>query len=99
LSSEAKITVRVRIMGPIDGQSVNASGTVFLKEGDTVKKLFKQVDAALDLKKQKPFRRAFKQGIRPVVLLNGDRIDLPQEENCGLTDGDEISVILAVAGG
>jgi len=95
----AMITVRIRIMGPVDGQSVNASGRVQLKEGETVKNLFTRADAALGLRGQKPFKKALKQGIRPVVLLNGDRLEIPEESGKRLADGDEVNVILTVAGG
>lgn len=99
MRSGGMIAVRVRILGPVDGQSVNASGTVQLKEGDTVKRLFKRADAALGLRGQRPFKRAFRQGIRPVVLLNGDRLEIPEEGGRRLADGDEVNLILTVAGG
>lgn len=93
------ITVRIRIVGPVNGQSVNASGRVQLKEGETVKNLFNRADAALGLRGQKPFKQALRQGIRPVVLLNGDRLEIPEESGKRLADGDEVNVILTVAGG
>jgi len=93
------ISVRIRIMGPVNGQLVKASGTVQLKEGETVKNLFTRADAALGLQGQKPFKKALKQGIRPVVLLNGDRLEIPEESGKRLADGDEVNVILTVAGG
>ena len=99
MSSGSRIFVRARIAGHYDGQPVDASGMVDLYDGDTVGKFFKKADAALGLKDRKPFKRAFKQGIRPVVLLNGDRLELPEESEYFLADGDEISVILTVAGG
>ena len=94
----AKINIRVRIFGAVNGQSVKTSGTVQLKEGDTVKRLFNRADAALGLR-QEPFKQAFRQGIRPVVLLNGDRLEIPEEGGRRLADGDEVHVILTVAGG
>ena len=99
MRSGARITVRVRIVGPVGSQSINTSGTVQLKAGDTVKRLFNLADAALGLKGQKPFKQALRQGIRPVVLLNGDRLEIPEEAGRCLSDGDEVSVILTVAGG
>lgn len=95
----AMITVRIRIMGPVNGLSVNASGTVQLREGETVKNLFSRADAALGLRTERPFKKALKQGIRPVVLLNGDRLEIPEESGKHLRDGDEVNVILTVAGG
>jgi molybdopterin converting factor small subunit len=94
----AKINIRVQILGAVNGQSVKTSGTVQLKEGDTVKRLFSRADAALGLR-QKPFRQALRQGIRPVVLVNGDRLEIPEEGGRRLADGDEVHVILTVAGG
>lgn len=96
---DATITVRIRIVGPVNGRSVNASGTLQLREGETVKNLLSRADAALDLKGKKPFKRALRQGIRPVVLLNGDRLEIPEESGKRLADGDEVNVILTVAGG
>lgn len=93
------ITVRIRILGPVNGRSVNTSGTVQLKEGETVKNLFSRADAALGLRRERPFKKALKQGIRPVVLLNGDRLEIPEEGGKPLADGDEVNVILTVAGG
>jgi molybdopterin converting factor small subunit len=78
---------------------VTASGAVRLKEGDTIRKLFYRADAALGLRGKKPFKLAFRQGIRPVVLLNGDRLEIPEEGGRRLADGDEVNVILTVAGG
>ena len=95
----AMITVRIRILGPVNGRPVNASGTVKLKEGETVKNLFSRADAALGLREVKPFKKALRQGIRPVVLLNGDRLEIPEESGKRLADGDEVNVILTVAGG
>jgi hypothetical protein len=93
------ITVRIRIVGPVNGKSVNAAGTVQLKEGGTVKHLFSRADAALGLRDKRPFKKALRQGVRPVVLLNGDRLEIPEESGKRLADGDEVNVILTVAGG
>jgi len=99
LNPGAKITVKARLAGYIDGKSVDVSGMVGLKSGDTVEKFFKKADAALGLKSRKPFKRSFKQGIIPVVLLNGDRLEPQEDSGRLLADGDEISVILTIAGG
>jgi hypothetical protein len=86
-------------VGLIDGRSVNRSGTVRLAQGDTAGIFFRRADKELNLAKEKPFRRAFRQGVRPTVLINGDRLEMPEEKNRILRDGDEISVLLAVGGG
>ncbi len=95
----SNIRITARVVGHIDGESVNASGVVELNAGGTIRDLLKQADRALGVKKQKPFKRAFRQGVRPVVLLNGDRIELPEENDRVLSDGDEVSIILTLAGG
>ncbi len=77
MRSGTLITVRIRIMGPVNGQLVKASGAVQLKEGETVKNLFSRADAALGLRGERPFKKVLKQGIRPVVLINGDRLEIP----------------------
>lgn len=91
--------MRVRIVGPMDGKSLNTSGTIQLREGDTVKKLFKCADTALGIKGAKPFKQVYKQRLRPVVLLNGDRLEVPDEGDRRLADGDEVSVVMTLAGG
>jgi len=91
--------VRARIAGIIEGTPVNAEGAVELKDGATVKKFFKRVDKSMGFRKPKYFRAAFKQGVNPTVLLNGDRLDLPEGYKHRLSDKDEISVILPMSGG
>ena len=93
------MAIRARIVGLIDGRSVNASGTVRLTHGDTAEIFFQRVDKELGLAREKPFRRAFRQGVRPTVLINGERLEMPEAKDRVLRDGDEISVLLAVGGG
>jgi molybdopterin converting factor small subunit len=95
----SEIRVRVRIAGLIDGHPLNAASTVELRHGATVKDLFKSADKAPAFNARRPFRRLFRQGIIPVILVNGDRLELPGDLSRRLGDGDQVSVILAVAGG
>ncbi len=99
MTSKPKITVQIKIAGPIDGRSVALSGTVELRQGDSIKKLLKKADALAETKSHKPFRKAFRQGVSPVILLNGERIDLNEGKNRTLKEGDEVSVIVAIGGG
>lgn len=99
MTPKHKITVQVKIAAPIDGKSVTFSGTVELRQGDSIKKLLKKADALTETKSHKPFRKAFRQGVSPVILLNGERIDLTEEKDRTLKEGDEVSVIVAIAGG
>jgi len=68
-----------------------------LKENDTPKKIFARLD------KKKTMGRKFFTGVvkggRATVLLNGERLDSLDAMNKAICDGDEISVISAIAGG
>ncbi len=94
-----RITVQVRIAGPIDGKTVTFSGAVELRPGDSIRKLLKKADTLAETKAHKPFQRAFRQGPDPVLLLNGERIERSEEKNHPLKHGDQVSVIVALAGG
>jgi hypothetical protein len=94
-----KIKVRARIAGIIQGNPVNAEQDIEIKEGATVKFFFKHADKEMGFKKPEYFRLSLKQGISPTVLLNGDRLDLPEGFDRRLVEGDEVSVILPMSGG
>lgn len=91
--------LHAQIVGFIDGKSVNASAKIDLRKGETVKALLKRADKCLGSRAGRPFKRAFRQGIEPVILVNGDRVELSQIKAVQLKDGDQVNVILAVAGG
>ena len=91
--------IRARIAGIIEGTSVHEEGEIEFKEGTTVKKFFKQIDKKMGFKKPKYFRMVFRQGIQPSILLNGDRLDMPDGYKRKLVDGDEITVMLPMSGG
>ncbi len=94
-----KMIIRVRIAGIIDCIPVHAEGDVKLKDGATLKKFFKEADKQMGFKKEKYFKKILKQGVEPTILLNGDRIDLPEGFKQILSDGDDMSVVLPMAGG
>jgi molybdopterin converting factor small subunit len=94
-----KITVHVKIAGPIDGKPFTFSGTVELSPGDSIKKLLKKADTLAETRVHKPFKKAFRQGVEPVLLLNGEGIDLSRGKNRALKDGDQVSVVVAIGGG
>ena len=91
--------VRARIAGIIEGDPVNAEGEIEMKDGATVKKFLKQADGKMGFKKPKYFRLSLKQGIAPTMLLNGDRLDMREGLKTILTEGDEVTVLLPMAGG
>jgi molybdopterin converting factor small subunit len=91
--------VRAKIMGFIDGQSVQAEGDVELREGSVIETFFRVADSGMGFKNAKHFRRALKQRLAPIVLLNGNRLSLPGDFSRRLKEGDELSVIIPVSGG
>ncbi len=92
--------VKAQLAGIIAGESVQAEGRVELKDGATVKKFFKEADAAFGHAEPKLyFRESLKQKPPPVVLLNGERLELPADLKRRLKDGDAISVVVLVGGG
>jgi hypothetical protein len=94
-----KITVHVNIAGPIDGKPFTFSCTVELRAGDSIKKLLKKADTLAETSVRKPFKKAFRQGVDPVLLLNGERIDLSRGKKRSLQDGDMVSVVITIGGG
>lgn len=90
--------VNVQIAGLIDGDTVHGEKDIELKEGTTVDELIKRADKDFKFKKQY-FKLLLKQGRLPTILLNGDRLDLPEGYSTALKDGDKISVILPMSGG
>jgi molybdopterin converting factor small subunit len=91
--------IKARIAVVVDAQPVVSEGEFDLPVGATVKKFMKKADKALGFKKPKPFRDTLKQGLPPTILLNGDRLDLPEGWKHKLTDGDEVTVLTPMMGG
>lgn len=90
--------IGARIAGIIEGNPVNEEGAIELKEGATLKKFFKQADKKMGLER-KYFKKSLKQPVTPTVLINGDRAEIPEDLKRRLSHGDEISVVLPMAGG
>ena len=91
------MAIRVRVAGLFLGQSMNESFDESYAGNDTPRKVF----ACLDKKKalgRNFFKRVVKKG-EATFLLNGDRLNMPEASNKRLNDGDEISVLSAIAGG
>ena len=91
--------IRARIAGIIKGNPVHAEQDIELKDGSTVKSFFKYADKAIGFKNPKYFKLSLKQGVMPTILINGDRLDLPEGYARQLADGDEVSVIIPMSGG
>lgn len=93
------IRVKAAVVGFLDGRSAHHEGTVQLKPEETVRGLLKRADKALGLMDHKPFRRVFRQPVEPLVLVNGRRLEPGEISKHRLSDGDEIRILVAVAGG
>ena len=91
------MAIAIRVTGVFLGRPLNRTFGEEFRQSDTPKKVF----ARLDRKKalgRKFFKGAVKSG-QATFLLNGDRLDLPEALNHTLCDGDEISILSAIAGG
>jgi molybdopterin converting factor small subunit len=88
----------VQIAGLIEGEHVVGEQEVEIKNGSTVKDLIKAGDKLFNFKK-KYFKLLTRQGRLPTILLNGDRLDLPEGYSQKLLDGEKISILLPFSGG
>ena len=91
--------VKAHIAGIFEDAPIFAEGTVELKENADLKTFFKNADKALGFRARKYFRLALRMDNQPTVLINGERLDLPEGFKHILRDGDEITVLSPIAGG
>jgi len=82
----------------LGAKMVNESFEEEVAEGSSLEQLFRQVDGSRRFKR-KYFKEALSAGQPPVVLLNGSRVEVPEELGEQLKDGDEVSVVSPIAGG
>ena len=91
------MAIRIRVIGVFLEQPLNVSYEESLVANDTPKTVFARLD------KRKVLGRKFFIGIlkmgQATFLLNGDRLNLPEDLMKPISDGDEISVLSAIAGG
>lgn len=90
--------INVQIAGLIEGDAVHGERDMEMKDGSTVKDLLKQGDKAFGFKK-KYFKLLLRQGRLPTILVNGDRLDLPEGYSHKLADGEKLSILLPFSGG
>lgn len=85
--------ITVRVSGIFLGDPLNETFEVPFRHKDTPKRLDKK--RALG---RRFFHGALRSG-RASFLLNGDRLEIPDALDQPLEEGDEISVLSAIAGG
>jgi molybdopterin converting factor small subunit len=97
----AHMSITVRVTGIFIGDPVSKAIVQDFRTGDTPKKILSRLDKDKALGRElgrRFFGKALKSG-RATFLLNGDRLDIPDDLDRPLTEGDEISVLSAIAGG
>ena len=91
------VGVQVRVAGIFGGSPLNETFEEPFRKDDTPKKILARLD------RKKAMGRKFFSGVikggRATVLLNGERLDTSARLQAPLSDGDEISIISAIAGG
>ena len=90
--------VSVKIMVMLGTKMVNESFEEEVAEGSSLNHLFAQVDKSKRFKR-KYFKEILAAPRPPVVLVNGNRIEAPEELGETLKDGDEVAVLSPIAGG
>ncbi len=91
--------IKAQIAGIFAGAPISAEGEVVLKDPADLKTFFKHADEALGFGRKGYFRLALKMPTPPTLLLNGDRLDLPEGLKHSLKDGDEVTVLTPMSGG
>ena len=90
--------VKVKLAGMIDRKMVNQIYDEEVKEGTTLEELFKAID-----KKggwgNKYFKKLLKLPTPPVLLINGEQAELDQLKELTVKDGDEVALLMPMAGG
>ncbi len=90
--------VRVKIAGMIDRKMLNRVYDEEVREGLKLKELFEQLDKSQG-KGQNYFKKFLKLPTPPVILINGDQIELSEVLETVVKDGDEIALLMPMAGG
>lgn len=86
-------------MGVIEENLVQRERELDLPQGITLKDFFKKADKAMGSTPIPYFKLALKQRIPPSVMINGTPIFLPDGFSQTLNEGDDVSILLPLAGG
>jgi len=90
--------VKVKLAGMIDRKMVNQVYEEELEKELRLKELFERLDKKSGFSKRY-FKRLLKLPIQPVLLINGEQGDLPEALERVVQDGDEIALLMPMAGG
>ena len=91
------MAIRVRVAGLFLGRPLHETFEEPYTGDDTPKRVFARLDKRKVLGRNF-FKAVAKRG-EATFLLNGDRLNMPEASNMRLNEGDEISVLSAIAGG
>jgi len=92
------VGVHLKVAGFVDGRMVTAEADIEVPEGTSLKKMFKLADKSGKLPK-KLMKKIMSQPRQPTVLLNGETVDLPAGLKTTVSGGDEVAVMMPLAGG
>jgi len=90
--------VRVKLAGMIERRMVNQVYEEELEKELRLKELFERLDKKGGRSKRY-FKQMLKLPIQPVLLINGEQSDLPEALEKVVKDGDEIALLMPMAGG
>jgi molybdopterin converting factor small subunit len=90
--------VKVKLAGMIDSKMVNQVYEEDVSEGVKLAEVFKQIDKKAGWGRSY-FKKILKLPTPPVLLLNGEQVDLDQINEVGVNDGDELALLMPMAGG
>ncbi|MDY6965557.1 MAG: MoaD/ThiS family protein [Halobacteriota archaeon] len=86
--------VSVEIHGFLQKRSINVKKEFRIKEGSTTKDALSKVS-----KKLKVDLLELLTKVNPVVMINNERMEIPEDLFLKLADGDEIVILQPLAGG
>lgn len=89
--------IQIRVAGVFLGSPLNKTFEEPFRQNDTPKKILARLDKKKALGRR--FFSAVLKGGRATLLLNGDKLEIPADLSRRLNEGDEISVLSAIAGG
>ncbi len=87
---------RVKLAGLIDRNMVNRVYDQEFEDGVKLKELLERLDKT---QAKNYFKKMLKLPTPPVILINGDQHDIPEAMEMAVKDGDEIALLMPMAGG